>query len=120
MNWKWKDFSFSDRLTMEKEIMTDLLEGDLVNISSNLNAFLELNYPLDEKPTMKQTIFKGLFKRSIPRENNRELANILYTLGELGLKWIELPEAVTSGFYSGIEVCSSDFIPQQIANLIYG
>jgi hypothetical protein len=120
MNWKWEDFSSFDRLKMEKEISADLVEGDLVNISSNLNAFLELNYPLNEKPKMKQQLYKGLSKRSIPRENNRELANILYTLGELGINWTELPEVVTNHFYSGIEACVSDFIPQQIATLIYG
>jgi hypothetical protein len=122
MGWKWSEFSSSDQQKMEEEISKDMTDCniDLVAISAYLNCFLTLDYPLRLKQLMKDSLFIGLPKRKIDHRDSRQVANIIYSLGKLGIVWKELPREVQGFVYHGIELCCSFFDSQGISNLILG
>jgi hypothetical protein len=121
IGWKWEDFAPSDQQKMEVEIHKDLITEDLISISSYLNSLLALDYPLCNHQRMKDALFTGLSRVKVDyTENSRQVANIIYSLGELKIDWPGLPQEVQEWFCDGIKWCSSSFSEQDLSNIIYG
>jgi hypothetical protein len=122
MGWKWSEFSSSDQQKMEVEISEYLANcnGELVTISAYLNGFLALDSLLSSCQRMKDSLFAGLSRRKADSCDYRQVANIIYSLGKLGILWNEFPRETQRWFYQGVESCSASFIPQHISSLFYG
>jgi hypothetical protein len=83
-----------------------------------------MNYRWDENQDMQKFVYNGI-KRWFGNKNkvsvdNQALSNIIYSFGQLKMKWIDIPQEIKECFYNGIEKNSSRFISREIGDIIYG
>jgi hypothetical protein len=121
MYWRWEDFSLSDQQMIEAEIREDFSCGsNIKTMSIYIHGLLLLDYGLNNCEQMKNCVFQGLTNRKFLPEDHRSLAEIVFYVGKLGIKWIELPVEIKQSFYHGIEQCYSSFSEQETSDTIYG
>jgi hypothetical protein len=124
MKWKWGDLSTDAQKTMMGKCTVFLREGNGFDLSALLNAFQVMGYRWKENESVKQAIFAGIVKnfghRTVNVSSERELANIIYYLGQSKIEWKDLPKDVQNSLFSGISHCYKSFSEQEISNTIHG
>jgi hypothetical protein len=124
MNWKWEEFSVDTQKAMLKRCIVFLQEGTVVGLSSLLNSFQVMGYRWKENGSVRQAIFTGIVRNfghgNASVSSGRELANIIYYLGQSEIEWKDIPMDVQNSFFSGISHCYLSFNDQEISNTVHG
>jgi hypothetical protein len=124
MKWKWEDFSFNEHKTLMGKCTVLLREGTVFDLSSLLNGFQLMECRWNEDESMKQAIFAGIVKHFGHGNTNmlsgRDVANIIYYLGQSEIVREDLPNDLQNSLFSGISQCHSSFNEQEISNTIHG
>jgi hypothetical protein len=124
MNWKWGDLSTDAQKTMMGKCTVFLREGNGFDLSALLNAFQVMEYRWKENESMRESIFTGIVKNFGHGNTNmlsgRDVANVIYYLGQSEIEWKDLPKDVQNRLFSGISRCYSSFNGQDISNTIHG
>jgi hypothetical protein len=97
---------------------------DPVGLSGVLNACEEMEVFWTKRPKLKNAVFQSINGCLSPNNRLKEqsaqvIANTIYYLGKVGMKWKECDEIKNNLFYA-IENRSSFFIEQDVSNIIYG
>jgi hypothetical protein len=125
MNWKYNELSLDTQKIMAERFIVFLQEGDAVGLSSLLNGFQEMEYHWTENDLVKEAIFAGIVNHFGNGNTNttaagRELANIIFYLGQSDLQWKDIRTDVQDSLFRGISQCSRSFSAQGISNIIHG
>jgi hypothetical protein len=76
MDWKWKDFSFSDQQKIEQAICEDLRNGNHSMLSGYLTALLEFKCPLFTR-LLKDALIDGI-NGLLPSADPRTVSSIIH------------------------------------------
>jgi hypothetical protein len=124
MNWNWNEFSLEQQGTMTDRWMTLLPDASEVGVSAFVNGLFEIEYPWNETDPLMQAVFERIVSLFGHRHTNptsgRQVANIIYYLGQSGMIWEEIPKDVQDSLLHGIYRCYRSFIQQEIFNIING
>jgi hypothetical protein len=124
MKWKWEEFSIDARNALLGGFIVSLQDVSGVGLSSLLNSFRVMEYRWKENESVKEAIFAGIVKnfghRNINVSSGRELASVIYYLGQSKMEWKDLPKEVQESFFNGISHCCSSFNEQGVSNVIHG
>jgi hypothetical protein len=124
MNWKWSEFSIDMQRAIVERSTAFLQEGTVVGLSSLLNGFQEMGYRWTENDTVKEAIFAGIvnhFGSGNPKTAaGRDVANIIYYLGQSKIQRKDIRKDVQDSLFRGISHCYLSFNEQHISNIIHG
>jgi hypothetical protein len=120
MNWKWSEFSIDMQRAIVERSTAFLQEGTVVGLSSLLNGFQEMGYRWTENDTVKEAIFAGIGSGNPKTAAGRDVANIIYYLGQSKIQWKDIRKDVQDSLFRGISHCYLSFNEQHISNIIHG
>jgi hypothetical protein len=124
MHWKWNELSLDTQKIMMERSIASLQEDTVVGLSSFLNGFQEMEYRWTESDSVKQAIFAGIVNHfghnNIKAVTGRDVANIIYYLGQSGIQWKDIRKDVQDSLFRGISHCYRSFTDQGISNTFHG
>ena len=131
MGCKWDDVDVDARRALVSQVNAMLGSGTLtdIGISGFATGSGKMGYRWHEDEEVRSLFYDRLWSM-LERVNgsdlvidNRELANIIYGMGEVGVDWQRVPERVRGGLLRRAGKCSAsrdDFFCQQVTNILTG
>ena len=131
MGCKWEDVDVDARRLLVSQVKAMLGSGTLtdIGISAFATGSANMGYRWQEDDEVRSLFYDRLWAMlesrdgSESRINNREIANIIYGMGEVGVDWQSIPVRLRRGLLSRAGKCSASrdgFFCQQVANVLTG
>jgi hypothetical protein len=109
---------------MLERCIVSLKHEEQVGLSSLLNGLQVMKYRWKGNGLVMQAVSAGIVRNfghgNASVSAGRELANIIYYLGQSEIEWDDIPKQAQNSLFNGISHCYLAFNEQDISNTIHG